>query len=286
MTIGELLKKYRVSQGKKQAEFTKRGLIVSQSYYSKVEKNINRITADSLIELLNYNNIPLWKFFSQLNSTDELKYQQIKDFNNTMVEAYYENNIEEVKHLKPLLEASNLSIKDKEEEQLIIDAWIEAMKPSSEAPNLKLRNKIKEKIFNIYDFDDTNVALFCDFMQFYELDSNILISKKIIERYINTKNTKMQVVLLAIITNILNFAPNDNKYQSIDYFMENGEKIKNKPELLFYKSAFCFFENIIFYLRTNDIKYYEKCIKIKDFLVGVGITEYGKLLNKFLVKYK
>lgn len=61
-------------------------------------------------------------------------------------------------------------------------------------------------------------------MQFYELDSNILISKKIIERYINTKNTKMQVVLLAIITNILNFALNDNKYQSIDYFMENGEK--------------------------------------------------------------
>ena len=118
-----------------------------------------------------------------------------------------------------------MSIKDKEEEQLIIDAWIEAMKPSSEAPNLKLRNKIKEKIFNIYDFDDTNVALFCDFMQFYELDSNILISKKIIERYINTKNTKMQVVLLAIITNILNFALNDNKYQSIDYFMENGEKI-------------------------------------------------------------
>ncbi|MCT7703746.1 MAG: Rgg/GadR/MutR family transcriptional regulator, partial [Lactobacillus iners] len=111
------------------------------------------------------------------------------------------------------------------------DAWIEAMKPSSEAPNLKLRNKIKEKIFNIYDFNDTNVALFCDFMQFYELDSNILISKKIIERYINTKNTKMQVVLLAIITNILNFALNDNKYQSIDYFMENGEKIKNKPKI-------------------------------------------------------
>ena len=53
---------------------------------------------------------------------------------------------------------------------------IEAMKPSSEAPNLKLRNKIKEKIFNIYDFDDTNVALFCDFMQFYELDSNIPVS--------------------------------------------------------------------------------------------------------------
>ncbi|WP_236695141.1 XRE family transcriptional regulator [Lactobacillus pasteurii] len=44
MTIGELLKEYRITQGKKQKEFTNDGIIVSQSYYSKVEK--------MLIELL------------------------------------------------------------------------------------------------------------------------------------------------------------------------------------------------------------------------------------------
>ena len=37
MTIGELLKEYRISQRKNQKEFINNGKIVSQSYYSKVE---------------------------------------------------------------------------------------------------------------------------------------------------------------------------------------------------------------------------------------------------------
>ena len=100
MTIGELLKEYRISKGKNQKEFTDKGIIMSQSYYSKVEKNAHRITADGLIELLHYNNIPLWEFFSRLNSNDDLRHQQIKDFNRIMSEAYYENNIDKVKKLK------------------------------------------------------------------------------------------------------------------------------------------------------------------------------------------
>ena len=47
MTIGELLKDYRIKQGKTQREFI--AGIVSQSYYSKVEKEIHRITADDLL---------------------------------------------------------------------------------------------------------------------------------------------------------------------------------------------------------------------------------------------
>ena len=52
MTIGELLKEYRISQGKNQKKFINDGMIVSQSYYSKVEKNANKITvADCKIKL-------------------------------------------------------------------------------------------------------------------------------------------------------------------------------------------------------------------------------------------
>ncbi|QNQ81170.1 helix-turn-helix transcriptional regulator [Lactobacillus sp. PV034] len=113
MTIGELLKEYRIAQAKKQKEFTNKGTIISQSYYSKVEKNAHRITADSLIDLLHYNNIPLWEFFSRLNQNDEIKHQEIQDFNNTLIEAYYENNKQKVIRLRPLVKESNLSEKDK-----------------------------------------------------------------------------------------------------------------------------------------------------------------------------
>ena len=146
MTIGELLKEYRIGQGKTQKEFITDGMIVSQSYYSKVEKNANKITVDNLVDLLHYNNIPIWEFFSRLNSNDDLRHQQIKDFNNMMIEAYYENNIDKVRGLKPLVKESNLSNKDKEEELLLVEAWLEAMKDPSEEPDLQLRTKIKEKI--------------------------------------------------------------------------------------------------------------------------------------------
>ena len=286
MTTGELLKEYRIAQGKNQKEFINNGMIVSQSHYSKVEKNANKITVDNLVDLLHYNNIPIWEFFSRLNSNDDLRHQQIKDFNNMMIEAYYENNIDKVRGLKPLVKESNLSNKDKEEELLLVEAWLEAMKDPSEEPDLQLRTKIKEKIFNIPNFNDTKVALFCNFMPFYDLESNIVIAKKITDQYINTKNTKMQVALLAIITNILSFSLNENKEKNVDYFIESGEKIKTKPELVFYSSAFYFFKNIIFYHRTNSDEYYNKSIQTKNFLLSIGMTEYGKLLEKLLIKYK
>ena len=50
MMIGSLLKEYRLKQNKSQRKFI--GSIVTQSYYSKVEKNISQITADNLIGLL------------------------------------------------------------------------------------------------------------------------------------------------------------------------------------------------------------------------------------------
>lgn len=42
----------------------------------------------------------------------------------------------------------------------------------------------------------------------------------------------------AIIDNILAFSLKEKKEKSVNYFIESGEKIKTKPELVFYKSAF------------------------------------------------
>ncbi|KRL88701.1 helix-turn-helix domain-containing protein [Lactobacillus kalixensis] len=286
MTIGELLKEYRISKGKNQKEFTDKGIIMSQSYYSKVEKNAHRITADGLIELLHYNNIPLWEFFSRLNSNDDLRHQQIKDFNRIMSEAYYENNIDKVKKLKPLVKESSLLEKEKQEQLLLIDAWIEIMKDPTEEPDVELRDKIKEKIFSIPNFNENKVTLFCNFMYFYDLESNKIIAKKIIDQYINTTNTKMQISLLAIIVNILAFSLNDGKESDTTYFIKNGKKIKIKPELVFYKAAFTFFKNIILYHQTNDQELYDRSVKIKDFLISIGMSQYGKILEELLIKYK
>lgn len=282
MTIGELLKEYRISQRKNQKEFINNGKIVSQSYYSKVEKNINSITVDNLLYLLHYNNIPVWEFFSHLNQNDDIKKQEIENFEKTMLAAFYDNNKEKIKSLKPLIKESNLSEKNKEEEILQLEALLESMKTPDEKSNTELRNKIKDKIFSIPNFNETKVTLFCNFIQFYDFETDLIIGKKIISQYINTSNTKMQIAILAIIDNILIGALNYRKENLVNYFIESGEKIKTTPELVFYKSVFYFTKNMIEYRLTNDKDKYIKSKQIIDFLVNVGMDTYGNSLKDIL----
>lgn len=286
MTIGELLKEYRISQKKNQKEFINNGRIVSQSYYSKVEKDINNITVDNLLHLLHYNNIPLWEFFSRINQNDEIKYQQIKEFNNMLGEAYYDEDINKIKYIKELVIQSNLPHKDKQEEVLLVDAWLETMKKPTEIPNQELREKVKEKIFNLPNFNESNVTLFCNFMHFYDLNSNKIIAKRIINQYINTTNIKMQVALIAIIVNIIVFSLKEKKENDVSFFIKSAKKIKTKPELVFYKIALDFFENIVNYHLTKNEKYYKKSQDDKNLLVEIGMTRYGKVLEKLLDDYK
>ena len=64
MTIGELLKKYRLNMGLTLSEMA--ADIVSTSYYSKVEKNQHRISAEDLFEILRAHSISLGNFLNQL----------------------------------------------------------------------------------------------------------------------------------------------------------------------------------------------------------------------------
>ena len=286
MTIGELLKEYRITQGKNQKEFTDSGMIVSQSYYSKVEKNIHRITADSLIELLHYNNIPLDEFWGRINQNDKIQHQQVQDFNNMLVDAYYDSDVNKIKQIKELVIQSNLPDKDKKEELLWVDAWLEVLKGPKDTPNTELREKVKDKIFNLPNFNKSNVALFCNFMQFYDLDSDKIIGRRIVEQYINSKDIKMQIALIAIIVNIIVFSLKEKRENEVSFFIENAEKIKTRPELVFYKIALYFFENIVNYHLTKNEKYYQRSVAAKDLLINIDMTQYGKVLEKLLITYK
>lgn len=285
MTIGELLKEYRISQGKKQKEFIDSGTIISQSFYSKVEKNAHKIAADSLVDILHYNNIPVWEFFSRLNQSDEIKHQQIESFNKIMSDAFYDNDKKKVENLKPLIKESNLSEKDKQEELLLVKAWLELMKKNTTKPDIELRKKIKDKIFDIPNFNYNKISLFCNFMKFYDFNSNKIISKKIIEQNISSNSIKIQTAILAIIVNILAFSLKDGKENDTGYFIESGNKIKTRPELVFYKSAFYFFENLVDYSLTKNNASYNKCQNTKDFLANIGMSKYSKVLEQLLAKY-
>ena len=81
--IGSLLKEYRLKQNKSQRKFI--GSIVTQSYYSKVERNIHQISADELIAILNRHHIDNAAFFAHLSSSNS---QKKRDFIKEIGDAY------------------------------------------------------------------------------------------------------------------------------------------------------------------------------------------------------
>ncbi|WP_297815524.1 helix-turn-helix domain-containing protein [uncultured Lactobacillus sp.] len=280
MTTGELLKEYRIAQGKNQKEFINDGMIVSQSYYSKVEKNINKITVDNLVDLLHFNNISIWEFFSRLNSSDKMKYQTIQQLRALMSSAYYNHDFKKLKNIKNLIDETSLSSKDKEEEKLLVDGWLESTKHDPQSFNKVLRDQLKDKIFNRPSYDKSTITLYCNFMAFYDLESNETIATKIINRYKNTQDVEIQRALLAIIGNILALAIVKNKYTNTQFFIETANKIATTPELFFYKNGLFFFENWIKYKTTKQSKYLNNCRMAIDTFKNLGMEKYGNTLQR------
>lgn len=68
MTIGEALKECRIKAGMDQKEMS--AGIVSQSFYSKVERGVHGIDTDLLIKILNKHDISVVTFFQMVNKKD------------------------------------------------------------------------------------------------------------------------------------------------------------------------------------------------------------------------
>lgn len=94
MTIGDLLKQYRINQNKTLQEFA--GNIIDRSYYGKVERNVHQISAENLINLLRYNQIDDTEFIETL---DQNYQSQIQIQRKIMEEAYYHVDKDKLKKL-------------------------------------------------------------------------------------------------------------------------------------------------------------------------------------------
>lgn len=277
MEIGELLQKYRIEQGKTQKSWA--GNVISPSFYSKVEKGLNRISAEDLLRLLEANHIPLWEFFSHLEGEAGQRKKWEKNLRARLMQVYYHGNQADFQQLSKEVQAS--SFPDKEEQLLIIEGWMETIKDDQEA-NEVLRQKIKDKIFNIDVFDKKRLMLYCNFMDFYDLESNRYLSRQIVEKYRQTTDVDIQVALLAIIDNLLTDFAEKRQADGAEYFIEAGKQIPTRPELFFYKNSLLFFENLLAYQAQPSADKMKYCrLAVQNYQL-LGMTEYGQEVQKFL----
>ena len=214
--IGSLLKKYRLDQGKTQAKFV--GHIISRSFYSKIEKNMHQISVNDLMNLLNYNDIDLIDFLIKLNHKHLLSKNIIFQQRKLMELAYYNADVNQMLKIKKIIDKSTLPEKNKQQQILILEAFIELTKIDGK-PNIALRKKLKTKVFSIPNFNQTKFMLYCNSMRFYSLADNKVIAKKLIIKYKNSKELNIQKNLLSIVINILIFSIEQNQWNNINFFI-------------------------------------------------------------------
>ena len=145
--------------------------------------------------------------------------------------------------------------------------------------------ELKEKIFNISDFDESKLALYCNFMTLYDLDNNLLISRRVITQFRYSGNSNVQETILAIVINILFMCIEENRYKETEFFIQAADQIITKPNLFFYKNCIFILKNIVNYHYERKDEYLNKARMAIDHISSLGMPEYSKDMKGILDKY-
>lgn len=278
MKIGDLLKKYRLSRGKTKKAWA--GDILSPSFYARVENGSNRISAEDLIDLLHANDISVVEFFGRLNPQDRLVGERKYQFLFAINEAYYRNSKADLLKIRNTICKNNLP--DKSEELMILDVYLAIVNDEYDSINRETLLELKDRIFMANEFDLDTMNLYCNCMAFYDFDTNLMISSKLVKQYQGNKNSLIEKNLLGIIINMLNFCIKEQRYEEAKQFINSANQIAPKPEIYFYKNMILFFTNIIKYKKNSSKKYLKVCNNIINNISKVGMSNFSQELKMFL----
>ena len=168
---------------------------------------------------------------------------------------------------------------------MLIDGWLENLKTEDEEPNLEVRKALKDKVFNIPNINKEKLNLFCNFMEFYDLETNVMITRNALNKFMNSNDTEIQEVLLAIMDNLLYLSIKENNYDYVGYLISSAENFPVKPQFYFYQSLLFFYKHLTNYHFNGKQEDLDTCRGIVNGLKLTGMKAYGIELEEFLNKH-
>lgn len=287
MTIGELLKEKRLAAAKTQKEWV--GQIISPSFYAKVEKNRHRLAAADLLAILKRNHLSAADFFGELeNEQDHLADEQ-ESLNHRVIQAVYKDNVHELVYLLQLVKGSDWPKDQKEENILEIQGMIEDVKLDLNdhyQPDKKVVQNLKDKIFNIPNFTALKLELYGNFIDFYDYQTNIMITRRIIPKIKQTANVRELLAIAAILDNLLSQLVEKKQYRQTLPFLKAAAAIPKLPQLYLTQTGLALHKYIInyhFYRRKEDL---DKAELIAQSYRLTGLEDFGKSAQNFIDQEK
>lgn len=272
MEICELLKKYRLMHAATKKAWA--GNILSPSFYARVEKGLNRISADDLINLLHANKVSVIEFFEQLNPHDHLINSEDRELHLAANEAYYNGNKADL--LKLYNQIAKRDSPNKEEHLILLNIYMAIIDDNYSSIDATTLEKLKDRIFVADNFDANTLKIYCNCISFYNLDENLIISKRAVMQFKNNNSISVQKNILGIIINILIFCIKAKRYQEADFYINSAEEITTTPEIYFYKNLLLFFKGLLQYHEKADEHYLNQCYDVIRNIALSGMTEYNR----------
>lgn len=278
MTIGRLLRQYRQEAGKTQRAWI--GNIVSPSFYSKIEKDTTRISAQDLIEILRYNHVNLGTFFSKLDyqtkSEDELKKNVIAK----SIEAYYRFDVDQLSAIKSAIAQS--AVHNKEDLILKLNTLIYTASNSPEKLSLKERQQLKTKFYNEDNLDQASLKNFCNYMYFFDFTSNLTITKKIFKKFGKSIDEKIQFLVLGILINMIGICIKHQSFENAEKMIKMSKQVPTKPSTCFSKMVLFLLENLVNYHYEPLQVYLDNCeMQVKQFTL-IGMEKFSQHCQKLI----
>lgn len=247
MTIGEQLKATRKMLGLTQMQMCQN--VISESFYSKVERDKSRIDTDDLIQILNNHKVSLYDFFAPFDKHSINR----KMVNAEIIYAFNRRDIKELKSIQAkILNDEKLTLRIKLMIALLqnkIAQLPDQLRQEIRFNTLQIGNWNKEAlwelsiIIDLYDFDELTILLDSIFTQYSEIDTN---------------DQEVVALLATIFVNYL------VKCQKVINYIEN---LKSNPDIALVKIVGKYYQALIDQDKIN-------ANKIRGLLVNSGYIRY------------
>lgn len=123
-------------------------------------------------------------------------------------------------------------------------------------------------------------------MMFYDLESNLLITRRVIKQFQGSNDVNTLEMILSVIGNLLIQCIEENEYDETKFLIITADQISTRPGLFFYKNVILLLKNMVKYHYEPKNEYLKICqIAIENFSL-LGMNEYGKELNQFFEQQK
>lgn len=206
MTIGEALKQTRKSMKLSQTEMV--GDVLSTSYYSKIERGLNDIQTQDLIDLLKQHGLQASIFLERIENEDsenDLAHKNLI-WQKQLEDAYYHQQIERLEDLK--IEIG----KYKNQSQNIFNLYalvvfsIASLKKQIDQISENIKRQVRQIVFDSDEWSESTLQIFAMTMMIYAPEDMDFLINSIFRTYrhnVSNLSGRLQEIMSAIAINYL-----------------------------------------------------------------------------------